>query len=439
MRRPDDGTTAPRADSWTRRGFLGATIAAGLAGCAPGDTPDPMARGETSEPTADALAADAERRLASDNIYTRLLGIRPHVPAHGHATALGGSRMPAEVLDAMREANDYFVMMDELTVSAGARVAELVNAEAALVTSGASGGLLLGAAACLTGTDVEKMHALPHPTWSRRECLIQKANRYPYDRAIRSAGMVFVEVEGRDQLLAALGDDTAMIFALPSHDAALGRETPSNVLSPEELIAIGKDAGVPVMVDGASRLPPPTNLTTYNDLGADLVVISGGKGLEGPQSTGILSGRADLIEAARLQAAPNDHIGRGMKVGKEEIIGLVVALERYRSLDHARRRQEWTRKAEYVARQLQGIPGLEATMVATGEEAPYVELQWDEAAIGISRGALRTTLRRREDHRLAISTLYGGNRVQTLCMRDGEEVLAARYLRAFFTDEGARS
>lgn len=438
MRPDDDGTTGPGAEPWSRRSFLGATLAAGLAGCsAPSSSKSDDL--DATAPSVEALAADLERRLASDNIYTRLLGVRPHVPAHGYATALGGSRMPPEVLDAMREANDYFVMMDELTVAAGARVAELVHAEAALVTSGASGGLLLGAAACLTGTDVEKMRALPHPTWPRRQCIIQKANRYPYDRAMRSAGMDFVEVKGREQLLAALGERTAMIFALPNHDAELGRDTPPNVLSPQELIAIGNDAGVPVMVDGASRLPPPDNLTTFTDLGADLVVISGGKGIEGPQSTGILAGRADLIEAARLQAAPNDHIGRGMKVGKEEIIGLVVALERYVALDHERRWDGWRHKADYVAGELQDIRGLEATVVADANGAPYVLLRWDENALGITRTDLRTTLRRRGERRVAISTLFGGNRVQTMCMRDGEEVLTARYLREFFTGEVARS
>ena len=188
-----------------------------------------------------------------------------------------------------------------------------------------------------------------------------------------------------------------------------------------------------MLVDGASRLPPPSNLTTFTDMGADLVVISGGKGLEGPQSTGILAGRADLVEAARMQAAPNDHIGRGMKVGKEEIIGLVAALERYVNLDHARLRQAWKAKAEYIAGQLQGVDGLEATMVAEGEDAPYVELIWDDA-IGVTRLDLRTTLRRREQRRMAMSTLFGDNRVQTLCMRDGEEILAARYLREFFLE-----
>ncbi|HAK57231.1 MAG TPA: selenocysteine synthase, partial [Acidobacteria bacterium] len=186
----------------------------------------------------------------------------------------------AEVVAAMQEANDYFVQMDELQVAAGRRAAEVVKAEAAVITSGGTGALMLGAAACLTGTDTEKMRALPHPTWARRECIIQKAHRYMYDRALRSAGVTFVEVEGREQLMNALGESTALLFGLPRGSAATG------VVPPEGLIEIGRRAGVPVMIDGASRLPPEGNLTVFNELGADLVALSGGKGLRGPQSTG---------------------------------------------------------------------------------------------------------------------------------------------------------
>lgn len=430
---PSDAHASKSHARWSRREFLGASVAAGVAGAcsAPGD----------DSTAAAAPADDLEQRLERDNIYTRMLGLRPHLPAHGHATRLGGSRMPAEVIEAMEEANEYFVMMDELTAAAGTRIAELVQAEAALVTSGASGGLLLGTAACLTGSDVDKMRALPHPTWPKRQCVIQTAHRYAYDRAIRSAGAEFVEVEGEDQLRRAIGDSTALIFGLPSHDAAMGREPAHGVVPPERLITIGQETGVPVLIDGASRLPPASNLTAFNELGADLVVISGGKGLLGPQSTGILSGRADLIEAARLQAAPNDHIGRGMKVGREEIIGLLVALERYVGLDHEAIRKGWAQKASYIAEQLQGIGGLEATAVTagpTGEEAPYVDLIWDEAVIPVSVTDARNHLRRREARRVAISTLFGGNRIQTRCMLDGEEVLVARYLRQFFTEEAAQ-
>ena len=437
--RPSDVARA----RWSRRQFLGASVAVGLAStrCRQAEGP--------GDASVEAATADIERRIENDNVYMRLLGVRPHLPGHAHATRLGGCRMPAEVIEAMQEANDYFVQMDELQVAAGKRAAEVVKAEAAIITSGASGGLLLGAAACLTGTYEEKMRALPHPTWARRECVIQKAHRYLYDRALRAAGMTFVEVEGREQLMNALGEKTALLFGLPR------RTSTADVVLPEALIEIGKKAGVPVMIDAAARLPPAGNLSLFNELGADLVVVSGGKGLRGPQSTGILSGRADLIEAARLQAAPNNHIGRGMKVGKEEIIGLIVALNRYEKLDHATVRREWKAKADYVAAQLQGVPGLEAVMRESDEGAPFVELTWDRQVIPLSEAQVRAALERRSERRVGIpmapvemralegqsespegtSGLFGLNRVQTRCMRDGEEVLVARYLRTFFAEE----
>ncbi len=418
----------------SRREFVGAALAGAAAACA-----QPEVGGETTEseaPNAEALAADIEHKLESDNIYVRLLGLKPHLPAHGHATKLGGCRMPDEVIAAMHEANRYFVLIDELLVAAGKKAAEILKAEDALITSGASGGLLLGTAACLTGTDKEKMKALPHPTWPKCECVIQKGNRYMYDHALRAAGATLVEVEGREQLLNAIGEKTAMLFGLPRH-GAMRRTQDAEVLQPEEIIEIGQKAAVPVLIDGASRLPPASNLSMFNELGADLVVVSGGKGLEGPQSTGILSGRADLIEAARMQGAPFENIGRGMKVGKEEIIGLIVALERYTRKDHEAERLTWKQKADYIAAELQGIPGLTAEP-HTGDDVPqpYVQLGWDEKVIPLSTTDVRETLKRRDSRRVAISSLFGGNRIQTRCMEDGEEILVARYLRQFFTEVG---
>ena len=263
----------------SRRDFIGATVAAGVAGAC-GVPSTETDTGGAAAPDIETLTAAIEEKVERDNIYMRLLGVKAHLPGHGHATALGGSRMPTEVIEAMQEANDYFVMMDELTVAAGKRAAEVVRAEAALITSGASGGLLLGAAACLTGNDEEKMRALPNPTWMKRECIIQKAHRYPYDFALQAAGATIVEVEGRAQLLNAISERTALIFGLPRH-VALSGTMATEVLQPPELIEIAKQADVSVMIDGASRLPPTGNLTIFNELGADLVVVSGGKGLRG--------------------------------------------------------------------------------------------------------------------------------------------------------------
>ena len=416
---------------WSRRELLGTSIGAGV-----------LSLGSTPHHQAPATADELERLEAAyrDNIYTQLLGVRPHLGAHEHLTRLGGSRMPREVTDAMVQANDYFVDMHELTEAAGRRVAEIMGAEAALVTSGAFSAMILGAAACLTGTDPEKIDALPHPTWPRRDCLIQTAHRFEYDRAYRAAGMSIVQAGTREEFIDKINDHTAMIAVLTAVEkqSEFGPPLPRDlahphgpeIMMPEEFIAIGKRADVPVLIDMASDLPPAANLTRFIEAGADLVVISGGKGIRGPQSTDILAGRRDLIEAARLHAAPNGNIGRGMKVGKEEIVGLIVALNRWIALDHEKVEESWNAKARWLADQLQGIPGLTATYAINTVGYADVYLRWDEKIIPLTPDEAKEKLMNGEP-RLA----YDGVTVRTRCLRNGEEVLVARRLREFFENE----
>ena len=365
-----------------------------------------------------------------DSIYTRLLGVRPLVTCRGHTTIYGGSLMPTEVLRAMAEANDHFVDMYELNQAAGRRIAEVMKTESALVSAGSFSAMLLGAAACLTGKDQEKMKALPHPTWPRRECLVLKSHRVVYDRAYKAAGMTIVEVETKDQLMNALGDKTAMIGVLASVERSRRPET----VMPEELVAIGKRAQVPVLIDAASELPPVASLTRYTAMGADLTVISGGKGLLGPQSTGILAGRRDLIEAAAMNHAPNANIGRGMKVGKEEIVGLIAALNRYASLDHEVVHETWNRKARYLADQLQGLQGVKAEYRINGYGFGEMRLTWDRKIIPLTGREAFQKLMNGEPRILYYEDDEGGT-FQTRCMKDGDEMIAARRLRDFFTAE----
>ena len=419
-----------KSTRWSRREFLGTSVAAGALGL-----------GSSSREQGPATPAELERLESAyrDNIYTQLLGVRPHLGAHEHLTRLGGSRMPREVTEAMVEANDYFVDMHELTEAAGKRVAELMGAEAALVTSGAFSAMILGAAACLTGADPEKIEALPQATWPKRDCLIQTAHRFEYDRAYRAAGMSIVEATTREEFIAKINDRTAMIAVLtavekqrefgPPLPRELAHPHSPEVMMPEELIAIGRRTGVPVLIDMASDLPPAANLTRFIDAGADLVVISGGKGIRGPQSTGILAGRRDLIEAARLHAAPNGNLGRGMKVGKEEI----VALNRWIELDHDKVEERWNAKARWLTDQIQGIHGLTATYATNTVGYADVYIQWDEKIIPLTPDEAKEKLMQGEP-RLA----YDGVTVRTRCLRDGEEVLVARRLREFFEKEGRR-
>lgn len=415
QKKPSDPTTR----RMSRREFVGASLVAGLTG----GVVRPRAAGPS-----------LEKRMHPNSIYTRLLGVRPHLAGHGYTTILGGSRMPSEVVRAMKEAGEEFVDIRELTAAAGRRLAEVTHSEAAIVTSGSFSSLLLGAAACLSGTDPEKVAALPQPTWPKRECVLQTAHRLDYAKAFQVAGMKIIEVERREDFARAINPNTALIAAIASWERRADR-APA-VMRPEEFIALGKQTGVPVLIDLAAELPPVSNLTKYSEMGADLITISGGKGLRGPQSTGILAGKKALIEAARLHAYPNTMLGRGMKIGKEEVIGLIAAIDRFLALDHAALQAGWVRTAKYVAGELQGVPGLKAEymeprMTALGYDA--VELSWDQQVIPITPEQAREGLRAGEPR-----ILFSGTTFITRNLEHGEEVIAARRLRQFFLDAARR-
>ena len=363
-----------------------------------------------------------------DSVYTRLLGLRPFLSCQGHNTVIGGSRMPDEVMRAMEEANDYFVDMHALNKAAGDYIASVMGAEAALVSAGSFSAMLLGAAGCLTGTDQEKIEALPHPTWKKVECLTQTQHRFNYDRAYRAAGMKIVDADTKQGMIDKISDKTAMIAGL----ARVYRmsENPPGTLMPEEIIEIGKQHGIPVLIDAASELPPPDIMTHYTEAGAELVVISGGKGLRGPQSSGILAGRKDLIEAATLNHSPYKAVGRGMKVGKEEIIGLVAAVRRYASLDHDAVLEGWNKKAQYIADVLNEAPGVKAELYDNTQGYNNVRFSWDQNVISVSGAEIYKQLREGEPRILINGGGDGPSAgLTTQCMRDGDEIFAARGIK----------
>jgi L-seryl-tRNA(Ser) seleniumtransferase len=418
----------------SRRGFL----RIGALACAAGPLKVRYAKSDNQAAAKARTSSDPEAIAASleDNIYTRLLGVRPHLGAHEHISRLSGSRMSEEVMQAMAEANKFFVDMHELGAAAGRHIAKIMGAEDAIVTSGGFSAMILGAAACLTGADPEKIEALPQVTWSRKECLIQTGHRFDYEKAYRIAGMTIVEAKTREEFKRSMSERTAMVAALAvvekqsvfTTPLPLKRSShpPAEVMMPKELIEVGRKAGVPVLVDMASDLPPASNLTRFIQMGADLVVVSGGKAIGGPQSTGILAGRKDLIEAARIHNSPNENIGRGMKVGKEEIIGLIAALDRYIKIDHDAEIAGWNAKAKRLAHELQGIPGLTAEYAMNTMGYADVDLSWDKTIIPLTEEEARKKLA--EGHP---RVLYD-EAVRTCQLRDGEDVLLARRLREFF-------
>jgi D-glucosaminate-6-phosphate ammonia-lyase len=282
------------------------------------------------------------------------LGLRPVINASGTLTRLGGSRMAPEVLEAMNEAAASFVHIDELQASAGAKIAEMMGAEAAYVVTGAAAGLSLATAACVAGMDIAAMDRLPDTTGLKDEVVVQRGHRNAYDHAIRAVGVRFVEVgylgyPGAGgtwpwQIAEAITERTAAV-ACPVLDTR-------GTVPLREVCAVAHAHGVPVIVDAAAELPPRSNLRRFLVEGADLVVFSGGKAIGGPQASGILAGRADLIASVALQhqdmdvrpetwsrrewlssgrvgGIPHQGFGRSMKVGREEIVGLLVALQRF--------------------------------------------------------------------------------------------------------------
>ena len=272
------------------------------------------------------------------HIYERL-GVHRVINAYECLTRLGGSRMDPEVLAAMTEASQWFVRLDELQEKIGARIAALVGVEAAYVTSGAAAGLTLATAASIAGTDPARITRLPDTRGMSNEVVIERSHRNRYDHAIRQAGATFSEygfARGTEpwELEAAITPQTAAVAEI-AHRHRL-----------------------PVIVDAAAELPPAENLRRFVDEGGDLVVFSGGKGLRGPQCSGLILGRRDLIAACAANASPHHAIGRPMKVGKEELVGLLVALERYLAEPPEARQERWEAQVQQAVTALQVLPGL---------------------------------------------------------------------------------
>ena len=293
-------------------------------------------------------------------IYQQL-GVTPVIHASGSLTRLGGTRTRPEVLEVMVEAARVLVDLGELNEKAGQVIARLTGAEAGFVCSGAAGGLVLQAAACIAGSDPVKMHRLPDSEGMKNEIIIQNIHRFQYDQAYRAAGGKLIGIgHGKGcnlwELEGAINQRTAAVAYL------FAPFTSRRGLTLEEVCEVAHRYDVPVIVDGASTLPPRRNLRRYLEGGADMVVFSGGKGMRGPQGSGVLCGRTDLIEAAARNASPNQALGRPMKVAKEEIVGLLTALERFVEEDEEEEMRDYAAKAQRVVDALSEAPGLEVSL-----------------------------------------------------------------------------
>jgi len=285
------------------------------------------------------------------------LGVPRIINGRGWITALGGSIMPPQVARAMTESVNFYVDLHELNIAAGKTIARYTGAESGLVVAGAGAGLLLQTAACIAGPDPDLISRLPETRGLRNQVLMYKGHVTGYARCYRAAGARLVVWQERND------DPKARLQALITERTAavayVFHPWNSCPIPLSEVVEIAHAAGVPVIVDAAVMLPPPENLTKYIRDGADMVTYSGGKGLRGPQSTGILCGRTDLIESARLNMSPYAGVGRPAKVCKEEIVGLLAALQLFVEADHEAQWAAWRQMSERIIDALEGIPGLD--------------------------------------------------------------------------------
>ena len=321
--------------------------------------------------------------------YFKELGLTEFINAAEPYTALTGALMPPKAVQAMVYASTHYVKLVELHDAIGKRIAEMVGCEAAMVSAGAASGLTLGAAACITGEDRDAVRQLPDVTGLKNQVIIQKAHRYGYDQAVLNCGVTFVEVETRHELEAAINERTAMMLFNNTKD-------PDGEIQVAEFAQLGKKHGIPTFDDCAADVPPISHLSDYLKMGFDLVTVSGGKGIQGPQNAGLLLGREDLIRAARLNGPPNSvAIGRGMKVSKETMLAMLVALEVFIEGGDQDNWNEWERRVGVISKAVTAVAGVEAEMFAPPlhYHVPHIRIEWDQAVVKISPSDVKKKLR----------------------------------------------
>ncbi len=357
--------------------------------------------------------------------FFRELGVRTFINAAGTYTALTASLMPPEVKQAWEYASTRYCSLTELHDAVGRRIAELIGCEAAMVTAGAASALTLGTAACLTGTNPEFIRRLPDTTGMKNEVIIQKSHRFGYDHAVRNCGIRLIEVETREELERAVNERTAMMLFLNANE-------PVGRIKAAEFVELGRKHNIPTFNDCAADVPPVENLSKYTKMGFDLVTFSGGKGLRGPQSAGLLLGRQDLIAAARLNGPPHaDTIGRGMKVNKEELVAMMVAVELYLKRDHQADWREWEKRVKLIADYAASVRGVvtEVWVPEIANHVPHLRIRWDPNQVKIT---VPEVVRRLREGDPSIEVVPGSRDqlvVGVWMLEPGEDRIVARRIR----------
>src|SRR3989441_8956403 len=416
-------------EKWERRTFLGSL------GALAGTLLSP--RKLFASPAATAKPAGKISGFgATGNVYEEL-GVTTVINGQGTMTVLGGSLMRAEVEGVMALASLHFVSVPELEVAAGKRIAEMLKlpeGNTALVTSGAAAAMQSGLAGILTGDNPRFIEQLPDLTGMKSEVIIQKSHRNPFDHQLRSTGVKLIEIEPRDDLQKAVNDRTAMM-----HFTNFANE--AGQIKVDEWPKLAKQYNLPCMNDAAADTPPVSHLWDYANMGYDLITFSGGKAIRGPQCAGLLIGHKDLVANALLNNSPHeDTLGRSQKVGKEEIIGMIKALELFLSEDHDALTKEWQDRLERISRQIAKVPGVSTSFFVPeiANHVPHMQITWDSAHINLSPPDASKILRSSKP-----SIVIGGGEgkpglaMNSFMLQPGEEKIVAEQLVKLFKAHSA--
>jgi uncharacterized pyridoxal phosphate-dependent enzyme len=413
--------------SWSRRGFLGSVAMAASSFLMPGRS------------SATSRMTQTDARLSgfgqSGSPYEEL-GVTTVINGQGTMTMLGGSLIRPEVEVVMAQASKHFVSIPELEEAAGRRIAEMLklpDGYSALVTSGAAAAMQSGLAGILTGDNEALIKQLPDLTGMKSEVIIQKSHRNPFDHQLRGTGAKLVEIETRDELRAAVGERSAMM-----HFTNFANET--GQIKVDEWAKLAREYKLPCFNDAAADTPPVSHLWDYTNMGYDLVAFSGGKAIRGPQCAGLLIGRKDLVRYALLNNSPHeDTLGRGQKVGKEEILGMIKALELYLNEDFDALSKEWQDRLDLISREITRIPGVSTSFFTPdiANHVPHMRITWD-ARIPLTPKQVAQSLRNSRP-----SIVVGGGEgkpglsLNSFMLQPGEDQIVAERLSHVLRDHSA--
>ena len=372
--------------------------------------------------TAKAVETNIAKPIARD--FFKELGVRTFINAAGTYTSMTGSLMRKEVTEAINYGATEYVNLDELHDKVGERISQLLECEYATVSSGAFGAMTIGLAGVICGMDTEKVAQLPDTTGLKNEVIVQEAHDIGYTHALLNTGAKLVQVKTAKELEKAINKNTAMLWFLNAN-------TDMGEIDREAFVALGKKHGIPTFIDCAADVPPVDNLFKFTKMGFDLVAFSGGKGIRGPQSAGLLLGKRKYIQAARLHTPPRGTtIARGMKVNKEEVLGMLAALEVYLAKDHKEEWELWENQIKLISDSALSVKGVETEIHVPphANHVPSLRIKWDESVVKITKDEMRKRLR---DGHPSIETVGGKEEVgiTTWMMEPGQERTVAQRVK----------